>query len=116
MKRFLTAFLVAFSMAAYAVAGVPATKVHKPTGDKIQVESGGEIELKSGSTLDVQSGTTVNMQGTITPPSGGWPIPTVDITVTTPTATGLLVKTAAFVVYLSTNITGVNGWQKVGTQ
>jgi phage gp45-like len=42
-----------------SLAGVPQTKVHKPTGDKMEVESGGEIELKSGSTLDVQAGTAV---------------------------------------------------------
>lgn len=117
MKRFLLGLLAAVFMAASATAeGVPATKVHKPTGAKLQVESGGEIELKSGSTLDVQSGTTVNFQGTITPPAGGWPLPVVDITVSTPSVAGLLVQTSASVVYVSTAAVGVANWIKVGAQ
>ena len=43
-------------------------------------------------------------------------LPTMDIAVTTPTVAGQLVKTSAYVVYVSTNTTGVNGWVKVGSQ
>ncbi len=46
-------------------AGVPATKVHKPTGDKIQVDSGGEVEVQSGGTLDIQSGATVDWEAAL---------------------------------------------------
>ena len=40
----------------------------------------------------------------------------VDITISTPTAVGQIVVTSAYVVYISTNTTGVNGWVKVGSQ
>jgi len=43
-------------------------------------------------------------------------IPQVDVAVTTPTALGLVVRDSSFKVYISTLTTGVNGWQKVGTQ
>lgn len=123
MKQFLLASIAAIFMAAYAVAGVPATKVHKPTGDKIQVESAGEIELKSGALLDLQAGSTTTVAGaanlasaTVTPPTPGWPLPTVDIAVTTPSVAGLLVKTSASLVYVSTAAVGVANWIKVGAQ
>jgi len=43
-------------------------------------------------------------------------IPQVDVAVTTPTVTGLLVRNSSYVLYISTLTTGINGWQKVGTQ
>lgn len=97
-------------------AGVPATAVHKPTGDKIEVESGGEIEIKSGGVLDLQAGSSLGFLGVTTTLASGWPIPLVDIAVTTPAAAGLLVRTSANLVYVSTAATGVNNWIKVGAQ
>lgn len=46
----------------------------------------------------------------------GYKLPVVDVAVSTPTETGLLVRTSGYVLYISTNATGVNGWQKVGGQ
>jgi hypothetical protein len=43
-------------------------------------------------------------------------IPEVNVAVTTPTATGLLVRNSSYVLYISTLTTGINGWQKVGSQ
>jgi hypothetical protein len=40
----------------------------------------------------------------------------VNITISTPTAVGQIVITSAYVVYISTNITDVKGWVKVGSQ
>ncbi len=43
-------------------------------------------------------------------------VPTVDITVTTPTITGQLVQTSSHVIYVATNTTNLAGWVKVGSQ
>jgi len=117
MKKTLIGLALAAGMVFFLlegiIAGAPQTKVHKPTGDKIQVESGGEIELKSGAVFDVQSGASIT--GYLAP-SVGSQLPVVDVTVTTPTVAGVQVRTSAYVVYIATNTTGVNGWAKVGAQ
>jgi hypothetical protein len=43
-------------------------------------------------------------------------VPTVDITVSTPTITGQLVQTPSHVIYVATNTTNLAGWVKVGSQ
>jgi hypothetical protein len=40
----------------------------------------------------------------------------VDVTVSTPTVLGQIVRDSSYKVYIGTNTTGLNGWQKVGTQ
>jgi hypothetical protein len=52
----------------------------------------------------------------VTPPATGAAIPLVDVTVTSPTVAGVLVRTSAYVVYISTNTTNLLGWVKVGGQ
>lgn len=46
----------------------------------------------------------------------GYKLPVVNVAVSTPTAAGLLVRTSAYVVYISTATTGVASWSKVGAQ
>lgn len=64
--------------------------------------------------------TDVNVTGDLTVGGtstvGKLAIPQVNVLTSTPTAVGLLVRDSSFVVYISTLTTGVNGWQKVGTQ
>jgi len=43
-------------------------------------------------------------------------IPEVNVLTSTPTVAGQIVRDSSFKVYIGTNTTGVNGWQKVGTQ
>lgn len=43
-------------------------------------------------------------------------IPTVNVLTSTPTALGQIVKDSSYKVYIGTNTTGTNGWQKIGTQ
>jgi hypothetical protein len=43
-------------------------------------------------------------------------IPEVNVLTSTPTVVGQIVRDSSFKVYISTLTTGVNGWQKVGTQ
>jgi len=43
-------------------------------------------------------------------------LPVVDITVSSPTVAGALVRTSAYVVYIGTNTTNLQGWVKVGAQ
>jgi hypothetical protein len=48
--------------------------------------------------------------------NGGIKIPVVDVTVTTPTVVGVLSRTSAGVVYVSTATVAVGDWIKVGAQ
>lgn len=48
--------------------------------------------------------------------SGGFVIPTVDVSVSSPTVLGQLVKTSAYVIYVATNVSNLAGWVKVGGQ
>ena len=43
-------------------------------------------------------------------------VPEVNVLTSTPTVVGQIVRDSSFKVYIGTNTTGVNGWQKVGTQ
>lgn len=43
-------------------------------------------------------------------------VPEVNVLTSTPTVAGQIVRDSSFKVYIGTNTTGVNGWQKVGTQ
>lgn len=63
---------------------------------------------------DIQT-TNLTVAGTLTA-SGGVVIPTVDITVSSPTVNGQLIQTTAHVIYVATNTTNLGGWVKVGGQ
>lgn len=47
---------------------------------------------------------------------GALVVPSANVLTSTPTVVGQIVRDSSFVVYIGTNTTGVNGWQKVGTQ
>jgi len=68
--------------------------------------------LKVNGTLEVDGATTLN--GAVT--AGTFVLPLVDVTVSTPTVLGQIVRDSSYKVYVGTNTTGLNGWQKVGTQ
>ena len=69
LNRWILFFLTAFIFLIHcgvSFAEVPATKVHKPSGDMLRLESGGEIEVLTGGLIDLQSGSTVHANGIIT--------------------------------------------------
>lgn len=90
-----------------------ATKLNDLQVDDLKL-NGGDI-VDSAETTRLTVGANNAFVGYVTATVGFKP-PIVDITASTPTVTGLYVQTAAFVLYVSTNATGVNGWQKVGGQ
>jgi hypothetical protein len=89
MKRVLLAFLLAFGMASLAYAA--ATKFT-------------DVEARD---LTVTRTLSVTL---------GVPLPVVDVAVTSPTVAGVLVRTSAYVVYISTATGAVSNWSKVGGQ
>lgn len=43
-------------------------------------------------------------------------VPLANVTTSTPTVLGQIVRDSNYILYIGTNTTGTNGWQKVGTQ
>jgi len=68
--------------------------------------------LKVNGTLEVDGATTLN--GAVT--AGTLVLPLVDVSVSTPTVLGQIVRDSSYKVYVGTNTSGLNGWQKVGPQ
>lgn len=71
--------------------------------------------LDSGGTTRITVGATTAITGALTV-SGNLVVPTVDVTATTPTVVGALVKNASGVLYISTATVAVGDWIKVGGQ
>lgn len=71
--------------------------------------------LDSSGTTRITVGSTTAITGALTV-SGNLVVPTVDVTATTPTVVGALVKNASGVLYISTATVAVGDWIKVGGQ
>jgi len=69
----------------------------------------GSLQVAGVSTMDSVSAGQVTL-------TGGLILPVVDVAVSTPSAAGLLVRTAASVVYISTGTANPTQWSKVGAQ
>lgn len=76
--------------------------------------NGNDIVDSSGTTR-ITVGSTTAITGALTV-SGNLVVPTVDVTSTTPTVVGALVKNASGVLYISTATVAVGDWIKVGGQ
>jgi hypothetical protein len=68
--------------------------------------------LKVTGTLDVDGASSLNGAVTV----GKLVLPLADVATSTPTVLGQVVRDSSYKVYIGTNTTGTNGWQKVGTQ
>lgn len=77
------------------------------------LDSNGTTRITVGSTNAVTGAMTVSGALTV---SGNLVVPTVDVTTTTPTVVGALVKNASGVLYISTATVAVGDWIKVGGQ
>lgn len=139
MRNLIAVVGILAGFVSFAVADSPVRNSIKGTGARRDTVEFQWVEPTAGSAMNMVPGVTgtnalgtsslrwsdvqtvnATVTGTLTAGavsvSGGFVIPTVDITTTSPTVVGQLIKTSTYVVYVATNVTDLNGWVKVGGQ
>lgn len=139
MRNLIAVVGILAGFVSFAVADSPVRNSIKGTGARRDTVEFQWVEPTAGSAMNMVPGVTntnalgtsslrwsdvqtvnATVTGTLTAAavsvSGGFVIPTVDITTTSPTVVGQLIKTSTYVVYVATNVTDLGGWVKVGGQ